>query len=125
MRNLFFAAILAIAAVGQVRAIEPVSVIPWLPESTYDISQSTISISSSAVTTIAAVSGYRAVHVSNLTASTVLYYRIDGSTANIPTVGFPIPAATADHTIESNGVISLQLAVGTTTVIVPIKTIRK
>lgn len=124
-RILFVAAIFAIAAVGTARAMDPVTVRMGSPDSTYEIAQSTISISSATVTTITATTGYRVVHISNPSTTAVLYYRVDGSTANIPTVGFPIPASTADHAIESNAAINLQLAVGTTTVTVPIKTLKK
>lgn len=124
-KALFVSAFISIAWIGELKAIEPVSVIPWLPESTYTISQSTISVSSTSVTTIAAVSGYRSVHLSNLlNTSTTLYYRIDGSTVSIGTVGYPIAPGDKDHAIETNGVISLQLAVGSS-VGVFTKTIRK
>ncbi len=127
MKKFLFVLVLCGAA-KVAHAVEPVSVVPWLPESTYTLSQSTISVSSGTVTTISAVSGYRSVHISNFANSgTTLYYRIDGSTASIPTVGFPIAPSAQDHPIETNGVISLQLAAGSgsATVTVPIKTIRK
>lgn len=127
MRKLMFmAALVFLAFAAKVKAVEPVSVIPWLPESSYDIAQSTISVSSTTVTTISAVSGYRQVHLSNLVNSgTTIYYRIDGSTQNISTVGWPIEPRAADHTIESNAAINLQLAAGASSVTVTAKTKRK
>lgn len=125
----FLFMLLLCGCVRHVYAMEPVTVRMGQPDSTYEVSQTTITIASTTVTTIAAVSGYREVHISNLAnAGTTIYYRIDGSTASIPTVGFPIAPTERDHKIESNAVISLQLAAGsgvTTLSNVPTKTLKK
>ena len=110
---------------GKVFAGDPVSVMAW-PNSKYDITQSTVQVSSTTVLTIAAASTYRAVYISNwLNSSTTIYYRIDGSTASIPTVGWPIPPGTIEHKIETDNVISLQLAAGATAVDIKRKTFAK
>jgi hypothetical protein len=128
MKKFLFALFLC-GLVRAAYAMDPVTVRMGQPDSTWEISQSTITVSSATVTTIAAVTGYRVVHISNLASSgTTIYYRIDGSTASIPTVGFPIAPTERDHAIESNAVISLQLtsgAPGTTLNNVPTKTLRK
>jgi len=123
MKKLIFLVVL-FAGAGSLFAGEPVSLMGW-PNSTYSMSQSTISISSSAVTTHAATSGYQAVYISNLAnAGTTIYYRVDGSTISIPTVGWPI-APSQSEKIESNAVIYFQLAAGDTAITVPKKVIKK
>lgn len=97
---------------GSVFATQPVSIVHGLPESRYDYTNGTLSLSSFTVTTITATSGYRAVIIPNvLTSASTIYYRLDGSTTSIATEGFPIlPTATA--TIETNQAISLLLEPG-------------
>ncbi len=126
MKKFLFMLLLA-GCVRSIQAMEPVTVRMGQPDSTYEVSQSTIALSSTTVTTIAAVSGYREVHISNFaTTSTTIYYRIDGSTLSIPTVGFPIAPTERDHKIESNAVISLQLGTGVSALSnIPTKTLRK
>jgi hypothetical protein len=121
----FFTALFLILGTAVVaKAGEPVSVMAW-PNSTYDITQSTIAISSSSVYAFPAVSGYRSVLIDNIAnTGTTVYYRVDGSTLSIPTVGWQIlPSAT--EKIETNGVISLQLGADISSVNVRQKTIRK
>ncbi len=112
---------------GKVFAGDPVSVMAW-PNSNYVLAQSSVQVSSGSVTTIAADSGYRCVYLSNLlNPTTTIYYRIDGSTASIPTVGWPIPPGALEAKIETDGVISLQLAAGSgvTAIDVRRKTVKK
>lgn len=99
-------------------AAEPVFAVAW-PESEYGISQSTISISSTSVTTVAGSLGYRLLSMGEPTSSTTVYYRIDGSASNIPTVGWWfIPSQ--GHSIESNADVKLQLGAGASSVIIRI-----
>jgi len=112
MKKFLMTAFLLFGLAAAAKAGDPVSVMAW-PNSNYVIAQSSVQISSTAVTTIAADSGYRAVYISNLlNPTTTIYYRIDGSTASIPTVGWPIPPGALEAKIETDGVISLQLAAG-------------
>ena len=125
MKKFLLTALILIGFSALARAGDPVSVMAW-PNSNYNISQSTMQISSTTVATIAADSGYRAVYISNLSnASTTIYYRIDGSTASIPTVGWPIPPSALEAKIETDSVISLQLAAGATAIDVRRKIIKK
>lgn len=83
----------------------------WLQsysDSSYTVSHSTVAITSYTVTTIAAASRWREVYVGNPATTAVIYYRIDGSTANIPTVGSWIEAA-KEKRIESNAAVNMQL----------------
>lgn len=112
MRKLLLALGLWLGA-GLAAAVEPVSIIPWLPESTYDVTQSTVAISSQTVSWDAAVSGYRTVHIANLSATATLYYRVDGSTASTGLVGYPILPSTLGQ-IESNAMIGYQLGASAT-----------
>lgn len=112
VKKLLLISAFLLASVATVRAGDPVSVMAW-PNSSYSIAQSSVQVSSGSVTTIAADSGYRAVYISNLlNPTTTIYYRIDGSTASIPTVGWPIPPGALEAKIETDSVISLQLAAG-------------
>lgn len=100
---LFVGAGLSIAKSG-----DPVSFMAW-PNSKYDIEQSTFQVSSMTVATVSPVSTYRATYIWNTSGSATIYYRIDGSTAAIPTVGWPIlPNEKAK--IETDAAISIMLA---------------
>lgn len=124
MKKLFFVCALVLSGLGLARAGEPVSMMPW-PNSTYAVSNSTVVVSSNTVLTIAATSGFRAIHIGNFSnPGTTLYYRLDGSTASIPTVGWVIPPA-GEERIESNAAINLQLAVAASSVTVRVKTFTK
>lgn len=106
---LLFAVLLAGASF--VKAGEPVFPIIGSPNSTYNFSQSTISFSSSTVTTIAAVTGYRKVDLLN---GTSFFYKVDGSTQGLATWGFPVAANTITS-IESNKVIYILAPIGVAT----------
>lgn len=122
----FLFMLLLVGCVHVAHAMQPMTVRMGQPDSTYEVSQSTIALSSTSVTTVAAVTGYREYHISNLSMTTTIFYRIDGSTLNIPTVGFPIVPRESDHKIESNAVISLQLGSGVSALSnVPTKTLKK
>jgi hypothetical protein len=93
--------------------MEPVNVRMGGPESKWNDTNGTLSITSYTVTTIDAVTrGYRKVTIPNtLATATTFYYRVDGSTINIPTVGLPVvPNATAE--IETEEEINLLLEPG-------------
>lgn len=93
------------------------------PTSDYKIVQDTVTISSTTVTTIAAVSGYRCVYLGDPLIGSTVYYRIDGSTRSVPTVGdWFVPSAKG--AIEYNGVINLQLGAGVSSVVLRRKTLR-
>jgi len=107
-RTLAIFAVLIVSALGICRASEPVSIVPGLPESGYDITQSTVALSSFTVTSFAATSHFRQL---TLIAPTSFFYRLDGSTLSLTTVGFPV-AANTKETIESNGAVKILLPVG-------------
>ena len=79
--------------------------------SNYHSKQDTITVSSKTVTTIAAAgSSYQTITLQSLSNNhTTIYYRIDGSTVNVPTVGLGSDPTTM-FTIETNSVVYLQLA---------------
>lgn len=110
--------------VGGLHAMEPVSIRMGQPDSAYEIANSTISVSSTTVTTIAAVTGYRKMLIRDVTASTSFFYRLDGSTASITTVGM-LNNTTETATIESNAAMYLQLANGVATKVFNVLTFRK
>lgn len=86
----------------------------WLQsysDSSYAISHSTISVSSTAVATISATSRWREVYVGGPHVTVPIYYRMDGSTQSITSVGSWIEVA-KEKRIETNAEISLQLASG-------------
>lgn len=98
-------------------AVQPVSFYP-MHESGYDLAQSSVTLSSTSVTTISAVSGWREVKIANsLNPATTVYYRIDGSTNDITTVGWLI-LPREKETIETKGTINLQLPAGASSIVV-------
>lgn len=105
-----------------VKAAQPVSVYPGLPESNYGITHSTISVSV-AVTTDTAVSGYRQICATNLTPATTVYFKVD-STATISLNGYPI-LPLKEGCIEYNGLIYWSLATGASAIDLPRIIIRK
>jgi hypothetical protein len=107
-RIMFILAILTIAALSVSWGGEPVFNIGG-PDSHYTITNGTISVSSSAVTTVAAVDRFREIYIGDLDSTVTTYYRVDGSTVNIPTVGWWILPGESKR-IETNGTIKLQLA---------------
>lgn len=118
----------AIPLVQVVHAAQPVAIVPGLPESRYDISQSSVSLSSFTVLTYGNVSGYRMISVANaftpLVGGTTIYYTVNGSTYTLTTLGYPIfPQQKED--IESNRAISLLADDGRTAVQIRVKTTRK
>lgn len=113
MKNVFAAIIVAVVC-ASAHAAQPVFP-DSKPNSDYKNTQDTVVISSSAVTTIAAVSGFREIVMGDPSITTKVFYRIDGSTVNIPTVGWWFdPSVGGD--IEYNGAIYLQLAPSATAV---------
>lgn len=82
------------------------------PESTYNDTNGTLSLSSTTVNNIAATTGYRKITIPNvLLSASTFYYRIDGSTLTLTTTGMPVlPASTVE--IETNAVISILLEPG-------------
>lgn len=123
-RILFFVATLMLACITNSRAAELHYVRMGQPESRYVISQSTVSFSSSTVTTIAAVDGYRLVKIRDLTESTSFFYRLDGSTQSITTVGF-LNKGTEVFSTESNAAMYFQLAAGVASKVFQVLTFQK
>jgi len=102
---------------GYIFAATPVAIYPGLPESNYAVTHSTVAISSTTVSTDAAVYGYRAVYLANLSSASTIYYSMDGTTTTLTTVGWPIYPRTPGfpvrvEKIEYNGVISYRLGAG-------------
>lgn len=123
-KMIFLTAFIFVTCVRPTHAVEPVSVIPWLPESRYDITNSTIAFSSTTVTTIAAVDGYRKIKIRDLTSTTSFFYRLDGSTQTITTTGF-FAGPTEVTEIETNQSISILLVSGVANKVFQILTFRK
>lgn len=92
---------------------EPVSL--DMGNSTYTYTDETVTISSSAVTTIAACTGYRQVKVNDPSNTTTVYFTLGNSSATVTSVGdFFTP--TGGVVIEFNGAIYLQLGAGSSSV---------
>lgn len=109
MRQILMLFTLAVLVMAKAYATQPVSIVHGQPESRYDYTNGTLSLSSFTVTTVAATSGYRALIIPNVLANAAtIYYRVDGSTQNIATTGFPILPATTEI-IETNQTINLLL----------------
>jgi hypothetical protein len=125
MKKLICMSILLVAGSIVAKAGDPVSVTPF-PNSRYDIAHSTIAVSSNTVTTIAAVGGYRAAYIGQLglAVGATIFYRIDGSTAAIPTVGsWILPGE--EEKIETDNAIHLQLGVNQSSITARLRQIRK
>lgn len=125
MKKLIYTLLLLGAGVVTARAGDPVSVSAF-PNSRYDVSQSTISVSSTTVTTLAAVSGYRAAYIGQLglTSGATIFYRVDGSTDSIPTVGSWILPGDVEK-IETDNAIHLQLGAAQTAITARLRQVRK
>lgn len=105
-------------------AVETVTSKSGRPESAYSVAHSTVSISSFTVSSDAASVGYRSIWLNNLSTSATIYYRIDGSTNYITTVGWPIYPGEQGN-IEYNGVINYLLGAGSAATTFIKKVIRK
>lgn len=108
---IILAAFMLMLSGRHVFATQPVSIVAGLPESRYNITNATVTISSSTVLTISATNPTTLYRQITLTAPTSFYYRVDGSTNNIATVGYP-GLANTDVVIESNQAISILSPVG-------------
>lgn len=111
-----------------------VSPLKGQPESWYDVTHSTVAISSTSVSSDAAVQGYRAVYIYNLSITATIYYTLSSSTTtpNVTSLGWPIypwrwpnTANPIPEKIEYNGQINYRLAAGVASIDVTKKTIRK
>lgn len=131
MKKLIYAFIFL--ASGYAYAGDIVSPLKGQPESWYDVTHSTVAVSSQTVSSDASVVGYRAVYLYNFNNSTTIYYTLSSSTQNVTTLGWPIlpwrtqsAAAPIPEKIEYNGQINYRLAPGAVgSVDVTKKTIRK
>lgn len=94
------------------------------PESKYEISHSTITLSSVSISTIPAVDGWRKIYMRDLTESVSVCFRIDGSTNSLDTVGWMMKSNEV-QTIESNGAIYLKLFNGVASKVINFMTMRK
>lgn len=83
-----------------------------IARSDYSISHSSVSISSAPTTTISPGSSFNKVIISNLNFGTTFFYRADGSSTAVASVGTPIFPNTKE-TIETNNDINVALAAGT------------
>ena len=111
--KIFYSAALLILFAGVINAADPVYSLRGQPESAYNVSQSTVAVSSNTVSTDASVSGYRNTCIFNLSLGSTVYYRIDGSTNNVATVGYPILPLTFGC-VEYNGEINWLLGASDT-----------
>lgn len=133
MKRLIFLPILFVSAYLQ--AAELVYTRNGSPESVYDVTHSTVAVSSPTVSTDAAVNGYRAVYIYNLNPTTTIYYYLGtpASAATVTSIGYPIfpyrgvnTGYPREEKIESSGLINYRLAPGSTgSIDVTKKTIRK
>ncbi len=95
------------------------------PESTYTITQSTVSISSSTAVLIAESNNrFRELYVGDPDSISALFYRIDGVSTDIATVGWWVPAGTGQK-IESNNDVYAIMEAGAATDIFRIISITK
>lgn len=113
-RTLAIFALLIAGTLSICHAGTPVNIIPGQPESRYDYTNGTVSISSFTISTFTATSnaGYREL---SLNSPTSFYFRLDGVSTTMQTTGFPC-AANTTCALESNQVIYLQLGSGLSTV---------
>lgn len=135
MKKILFFSILIASPFFRLFAGDIVSPLKGQPESWYDVTHSTVAISSGAVTSDAAVMGYRAVYLYNLSNTTTIYYTLSSSTntPNVTALGWPIfpwrtptGAGPIPEKIEYNGQINYRLAGGSVgSIDVTKKTIRK
>ena len=87
----------------------------WAVNTSFAGLNDTITISSSTVAEIVALNGYREVMIGDPDVTATIFYRVDGSTINIPTVGWWIPAGEG-QTIKFNKIIYLQLKAGVSSI---------
>ena len=99
------AAIIALAAIPA--AVHADQYMGW--DSSFRVIQDTITLSSSTITAIPFESGYREVSIGDPATNQTVFYRVDLSSAAIPTVGWWFNSG-AGFTVESNNIIYLQLA---------------
>ena len=71
-----------------------------------------VALSSSTVTTVGNVQASRILNVSNLGNAATIYYKVDGSTINIPTTGFAIAPNAEKHQIHRYEPVKFQLPEG-------------
>lgn len=102
---------------GKVSAADPVAYEERSSASRYATSQSTMIVHSSGPVTIAGSTGYREVTIfnaSNLVGGATVYYREDGFSTLISTIGTPIFPQRTER-IETQNPITLQINGGPTT----------
>ena len=106
-----------------VRAADPVSVVQGPLDSRYIDTNTTVSVSSTAVATIPAVEGYRQLKLQN---STSFFYVEDGTAvaATVRSSGLSV-AADAIETIENNRLIGLVMPAGVATATIRYRERRK
>jgi hypothetical protein len=105
--------VLGLSLTASIKAGQPVSIVPGMPESRYAFTNAVLTISSHTLATIPAVPvGYRQIVIpNNLAGAAAFFYRVDGSTINIPTTGLNV-AANERLEIETSGVIYLLRGAG-------------
>lgn len=114
VRKLVIIAFISIAGLAvRAHAGDPVNAVAR--DSSYTQSQSTITITSFTVTSIQAVTGWREYYVGDPASVSTVFFRCDGSTANITTVGWWI-AAGQERRIETNNACNFQVQAGTAAV---------
>lgn len=122
---------------GSAFAGDIVSPLKGNPESWYDVTHSTVAVSSQTVSSDSLVNAasttYRCVYIYNLSPSVTVYYTLSTSTQNVTVIGWPIfpwrtvtGAAPLPEKIEYNGQINYRAAPGAVgSVDIIKKTIRK
>jgi hypothetical protein len=122
MRKILLGAFVAFGFAAVAIGGDPVWLQPY-SDSSYRFAHSTISVSSFSVTTVPAAGRWREVYVGEPTASVSVFYRVDGSTQNIPTVGSWIEAG-KEKRIESNDPIYFQLGAAASAVTLRLTTVQ-
>lgn len=113
MRKILFGVAIALAALLGPRwgfCADPVTIDPF-PNSTYAVQHGTVTLSSTTVTTFAATNRFRELYIGDPTSSVSIFYRADGFSTFVSTVGWWVPAGTGQK-IESNNAINLLLGAG-------------
>ena len=106
---------------SRVYAADPVAIVPGLPESAYNYTNDSISVTSYTVAAIVPDIGYRNIM---LQAPSSFFYRLDGVSSNVKTTGYPVQS-NLDAEIETIGAVYLQMPSGTAETVIRVLTKKK